>query len=166
MPEYRALRAQYSMLDIIASPELAAQVTMQPVQAFDVDAAIIFADILPPLIGMGLDLEFVKGDGPRINNRIESARDADMLGAPPADETMAQTLQAIRLVKGELASRGIPLIGFAGAPFTLACYAIEGGGSKTFERAKAFMYAEPAALRSTETTAACAPRPSTAARKR
>ena len=145
MPEYRALRAQYSMLDIIASPELAAQVTMQPVQAFDVDAAIIFADILPPLIGMGLDLEFVKGDGPRINNRIESARDADMLGAPPADETMAPTLQAIRLVKGELASRGIPLIGFAGAPFTLACYAIEGGGSKTFERAKAFMYAEPAA---------------------
>jgi uroporphyrinogen decarboxylase len=145
MSSYRALRARHTMLEIIASPELAAEVTMQPVNAFPVDAAIIFADILPPLIGMGLDLEFVKGDGPRITNRIESARDADMLGAPPAEETMAPTLAAIRLVKRELQSRGIPLIGFAGAPFTLACYAIEGGGSKSFERAKAFMYAEPAA---------------------
>jgi uroporphyrinogen decarboxylase len=146
MPVYRALRAKHTILEIIRSPELAAEVTMQPIEAFDLDAAIIFADILPPLVGMGLSLEFLAGEGPHIANRVNSARDADMLAAPPAEESMAPTLEAIRLVKRELAPRGVPLIGFAGAPFTLACYAIEGGGSRTFERAKAFMYTEPAAF--------------------
>jgi uroporphyrinogen decarboxylase len=145
MPVYRALRAKHTMLEIIASPELSAEVTMQPIEAFPLDAAIIFSDILPPLIGMGLDLQFLKGEGPHISNRVDSARDADMLAAPPAEESMAPTLEAIRLVKRELHPRGVPLIGFAGAPFTLACYAIEGGGSKNFERAKTFMYTEPAA---------------------
>lgn len=148
MAEYREIRAQHSMIEVISTPELAAEVTMQPINAFEMDAAIIFADILPPLIGMGLDLEFVKGEGPRIYNPISEPYDVDMLATPPAAETMlASTLEAIGLVVKELAPRDIPLIGFAGAPFTLASYAIEGGGSKTYAKTKAFMYNEPAAWR-------------------
>jgi uroporphyrinogen decarboxylase len=147
MPEYRALRERHSMLELIRSPELAAQVTLQPVDALGVDAAIIFSDILPPLVGMGLDLDFVKGDGPRIANPISSPRDVDLLATPPADETMEGTLEAIRIVRRELEPRGIPVIGFAGAPFTLASYAIEGGTSKDFTKTKAFMLSEPAAWR-------------------
>jgi len=146
MQEYRELRAQHTMLEVIGTPELAAEVTMQPINAFALDAAIIFADILPPLIGMGLNLEFVKGEGPQIDNAIMTSRDVDMLATPPAEETMlANTLAAIRMVAAELAPRDIPLIGFAGAPFTLASYAIEGGGSKVYGRTKALMYSEPAA---------------------
>jgi uroporphyrinogen decarboxylase len=146
-PEYRALREQHSMLEIIRSPELSAEVTLLPVDAFGVDAAIVFSDILPPLVGMGLHLEFSKGEGPVIRNPIASARDVDLLGAPPAEETMAGTLGAIALVRRELESRDVPVIGFAGAPFTLASYAIEGGSSKDFSRTKAFMLSEPAAWR-------------------
>jgi len=145
MPEYRAIRAQHTMLDVIRTPELAAQVTLQPIDIFGFDAAIIFSDILPPLISMGLDLEFVKGEGPCIHNPIARAYDIDRLATPPAEESMAPTLQAIALVANELTPRGVPLIGFAGAPFTLASYAIEGGGSKTFAKTKALMYREPAA---------------------
>ncbi len=145
MAEYRAIRAKQSMLEVIRTPELAAEVTLQPIDAFGMDAAIIFADILPPLIGMGFDLEFVKGVGPRIHNPVNVPYDIDVLGTPPASETMGGTLEAIRLVAAELGPRGIPLIGFAGAPFTLASYAIEGGGSKSYAKTKAFMYAEPAA---------------------
>ncbi|MEP7224609.1 MAG: uroporphyrinogen decarboxylase [Actinomycetota bacterium] len=144
-PEYRALREKHSMLEVIRTPELAAQVTLMPIEAFGFDAAIIFSDILPPLVGMGLDLDFVKGDGPKIGNPISSTRDVDLLGTPPAEETMAGTLGAIALVDRELESRDIPVIGFAGAPFTLASYAIEGGTSKDFSRTKAFMLSEPAA---------------------
>jgi len=145
MPEYRALRERHSLLELIGTPELAARVTLLPVDAFGVDAAIIFSDILPPLVGMGLELEFVKGDGPRIVNAISSPRDVDLLAAPPAEETMVATLEAIRIVRAELAPRGIPVIGFAGAPFTLASYAIEGGTSRDFAKTKAFMLSEPAA---------------------
>ncbi len=145
MAEYRALREQYSMLDLIQTPELAAQVTLQPINAFDLDAAIIFADILPPLIGMGLELEFVPNQGPVISNPISTTYDIDLLATPPAEETLAPTLEAIKMVSQGLASRQIPLIGFAGAPFTLACYAIEGGSSKDFVKAKTMMYSEPAA---------------------
>ena len=147
MPEYRALREKHTMLDVIRTPELAAQVTLMPVDAFGVDAAIVFSDILPPLVGMGLELDFVKGDGPRIGNPIRSPRDVDLLGTPPAEETMSGTLDAIMLVRRELESRDIPVIGFAGAPFTLASYAIEGGTSKDFSKTKAFMLSEPAAWR-------------------
>ena len=145
MAEYRAIRAQHSMLDVIQTPELAAAVTMQPIDAFNLDAAIIFADILPPLIGMGLQLEFVKGEGPVIHNPITRAYDIDRLATPPAAETMPATLEAIRLVAAELGPRDIPLIGFAGAPFTLASYAVEGGSSKTYTKVKSLMYNEPAA---------------------
>ncbi|GIV61621.1 uroporphyrinogen decarboxylase [Rhodocaloribacter litoris] len=147
MPAYRAIRARHSMLDVIRNPALAAEITLQPVDAFDLDAAIIFSDLLPPLIGMGLDLTYEAGHGPRIENPITRTYDVDRLGTPPAEETMAGTLEAIRLVKAELAGRGLPLIGFAGAPFTLASYAIEGGGSKHYIKTKAFMYREPAAWR-------------------
>jgi uroporphyrinogen decarboxylase len=145
MPEYRALRSKHGILDIIRTPDLAAEVTLQPIRAFGFDAAIIFADILPPLVGMGLELAFNEGEGPRIGNRITSSRDVDRLGTPPAEETMPHTLEAIRIVARELEASGTPVIGFAGAPFTLACYAIEGGTSKSFTKAKALMFGEPAA---------------------
>ena len=145
MPEYRALRERHSMLEVVRTPELAAEVTLMPVDAFGLDAAIVFSDILPPLVGMGLDLDFVKGDGPRIGNPISRPRDVDLLAAPPAEETMAGTLEAIALVRAELEPRDVPVIGFAGAPFTLASYAIEGGSSRDFSRTKAFMLSEPAA---------------------
>ena len=145
MSEYRLLRERYGMLEMIQTPELAAQVTLQPIHAFDLDAAIIFADILPPLIGMGLELEFVEGKGPQIHNPIHSTGDIDRLAAPPAAEMLVGTLKAVEMVAAELSSRDIPLIGFAGAPFTLASYAIEGGGSKDYTRTKALMFSEPAA---------------------
>lgn len=144
MPEYRAIRARQTMLEAINDPAVAAEITLQPVNALGVDAAIIFSDILPPLIGMGLDLDFVSGVGPRIANPVRLPRDVDVLGTPPAGETMRGTLGAIELVRQSLPA-STPLIGFAGAPFTLACYAIEGGGSQRYEIAKSFMYAEPAA---------------------
>ncbi len=145
MPEYRALRERHSMLELIRTPELASEVTLLPVDQFGMDAAIVFSDILPPLVGMGIELDFVEGDGPRIGNPITSTRDVDLLGVPPAEETMAGTLEAIRIVRRELEPRDVPIIGFAGAPFTLASYAIEGGTSKDFTRTKAFMLSERAA---------------------
>jgi uroporphyrinogen decarboxylase len=144
-PEYRAIREQHSLLEVIRTPELAARVTLLPIESFGVDAAIVFADILPPLVGMGFELDFVKGDGPRIGNPIASTRDVDLLATPLAEETLASTLETIRIVRAELEPRDVPVIGFAGAPFTLASYAIEGGSSKDFTATKAFMLSEPAA---------------------
>jgi uroporphyrinogen decarboxylase len=143
MPEYRAIRAKHTMLEVIRTPHLAAEITLQPIDAFGMDAAIIFSDILPPLVGMGLNLEFAKGEGPVIHNPISSAADIDKLRTPTAEENMQTTLDAIRLVAAELTPRGLPLIGFAGAPFTLASYAIEGGGSKNYAKTKALMYQFP-----------------------
>ena len=146
MREYRELRAKHSMMDMITTPELAAEVTLQPIEAFDLDAAIIFADILPPLVGMGLDLDFVPGMGPLIDHPISRGYDIERLKTPPAEETILQhTLAAIRLASATLTPRGIPLIGFAGAPFTLASYAIEGRGSKNYAKTKRLMMSEPAA---------------------
>jgi uroporphyrinogen decarboxylase len=147
LPEYRALRERHEMLELVRTPELAAEVTLLPVDAFGLDAAIVFSDILPPLVGMGLELEFVQGDGPRIGNPVARSRDVDLLAVPPAEETMPGTLEAIRLVRRELDTREVPVIGFAGAPFTLASYALEGGSSRDFSRTKAFMLSEPAAWR-------------------
>jgi uroporphyrinogen decarboxylase len=145
MPEYRAVRERYTMLEAIRSPEAAVQITLQPINAFELDAAIIFADILTPLIGMGINLDFVKGEGPQIDNPLRSPRDIDMLGTPAAEEALPFALEAVRLASAELTPRNIPLIGFCGAPFTLASYAIEGGGSKNYEHTKRCMYHEPAA---------------------
>jgi uroporphyrinogen decarboxylase len=143
MSEYRQLRQSYGILDLIKTPELACEVTMQPINAFDLDAAIIFADILPPLEGMGLSLEFVKGEGPVIHNPVRTPADIDALRTPPPEESLAFTLEAIRLVRRELDGRGLPLIGFSGAPFTLAAYAVEGGSSRNFQHAKGLMMGDP-----------------------
>jgi uroporphyrinogen decarboxylase len=148
MAEYRELRKSYGILELIKTPELACEVTMQPINAFDLDAAIIFADILPPLEGMGLQLEFIKGEGPVIHNPIRSAADVEALALPPPEEALWFTLDAIKLTRQELDSRGIPLIGFSGAPFTLASYAIEGGGSRDKLNVKRFMYEQPDAWHS------------------
>src|SRR4051812_17896111 len=143
MPEYRALREKYGILEIIKQPELACEVTLQPMNAFDLDAAIIFADILPPLEGMGLTLTFEKGDGPVIHNPVRSAADVERLQTPSPEEALPFTLEAIRLARQELDSRGKPLIGFSGAPFTLASYAIEGTTSRHRAIVKTFMMSEP-----------------------
>jgi uroporphyrinogen decarboxylase len=144
MPEYRAIRARHSLLEICAQPDLAAEVTLQPVRALGVDAAILFADILLPLVPMGLHLEFAAGEGPVIHNPVRSAADVAALCPVDVEADLGHVLAAVRLVRRELDGR-LPLIGFAGAPFTLASYLIEGGSSRTFLRAKQLMYADPAA---------------------
>ena len=137
MPEYREIRSKMSMLEAIRNPEVSRDITLQPINAFQLDAAIIFADILTPLIGMGINLDFIKGEGPHIENPLRSVRDVDMLGVPAAAEALPFALEAIKLTAAELTPRNIPLIGFCGAPFTLASYAIEGGGSGITSAAKA-----------------------------
>lgn len=146
LPEYRALRARHGMLDIIGNPELAAMVTLQPLRRFDLDAAIIFADILPPLIGMGLELSFGAGSGPTIHNPIRSPADIAALQVSEPRRHAAATLDALGLVRRELPP-AVTLIGFAGAPFTLATYAIEGGTSRQFTLTKRMMFEQPEAWR-------------------
>ena len=145
LPQYRALRNQYSMDTALRDPAIAAEITLLPLKHFPLDAAIIFSDILPPLTAMGLDLAFVPGLGPRIGNPLRTPKAVDLLGVPPAKEAMGPTLKAIKIVRRELDARNLALIGFAGAPFTMASYAIEGGATRTFEHTKSFMYSEPAA---------------------
>ncbi|MBC8163499.1 MAG: uroporphyrinogen decarboxylase, partial [Roseiflexaceae bacterium] len=140
MPEFRALRAEHDFLTRVKTPELAAAITMQPINAFDLDAAIVFADIIPPLEGMGLQISFAPG--PTIHNPVRSAADIAALRVPDPRETVAYSIEAVRLVKRELADK-LPLIGFSGAPFTLASYAIEGGSSRDFARTRALMYEQP-----------------------
>jgi uroporphyrinogen decarboxylase len=143
MSEYRELRQKYAMLEIIKNPELSCQVTMQPIDAFDLDAAIIFADILPPLEGLGLKVGFEAGEGPIVYGPVRTEADVAALRTPDIEEATGFTLEAIRLTRRELDSRGIPLIGFSGAPFTLACYAVEGGSSKDFTITKRLMMGRP-----------------------
>lgn len=144
MADYRALRQRYSLLQICREPELAVAVTLQPVDVIDVDAAILFSDLLVPFTPMGLDFDFVKGEGPSINNPIRSSSDVDRLHKFEPREALGYVLETIRLLRQELDGR-VPLIGFGGAPFTLAAYAIEGGPSTSYAKTKAFMYAQPAA---------------------
>jgi uroporphyrinogen decarboxylase len=144
MAEYRALRQRYSLLELCRAPELATQVTLQPIQRIELDAAIIFSDLLLPLEPMGIPFDFVKGEGPAIETPIRSAEDIGRLKLFEPREALAHVLEAIRLVQQELDGR-VPLIGFAGAPFTLASYAIEGGHSNNFALTKALMYGQPEA---------------------
>ena len=144
MSEYRALREKHSLLELCRTPDLATEVTLQPVRRIEVDAAILFSDLLLPLEPMGLPFDFVKGEGPQLERPIESAADIDRLRRFEPREALGHVLDAIRLVQRELAGR-VPLIGFAGAPFTLASYAIEGGHSNNFARTKALMYGHPEA---------------------
>lgn len=138
MKPYRDIRAKHSILEICKKPELAAEVTLQPVEILDVDAAIIFADLLLPVEPMGLKLEFVAGEGPSIDNAISAPEDIDDLDTSRTDE-LRYVGEAIQLVNRTLAGR-VPVIGFVGAPFTLASYMIEGGPSKTFLKTKRLMY--------------------------
>lgn len=142
MSEYRAIRANHSLLEICAHPELAAEVTLQPVNQLGVDAAILFADILLPLIPMGIDLEFAAGEGPVIHNPIRDAADVAALRAVEPRESLSHVLKAISIVRRELQGR-VALIGFAGAPFTLASYLIEAGSSRNYLKTKRLMYSQP-----------------------
>lgn len=143
-PEYQAIRADHSLLDIISSAELAARVTLLPVEQLEVDAAIIFADILPPLIPMGMELEYAAGEGPVLHNPLRDRSAID--GLQPYDVTteLKPTFDAISIVRRELAGK-VALIGFAGGPFTLASYAIEGGSSRNYRHTKTLMYSDEAA---------------------
>jgi uroporphyrinogen decarboxylase len=144
MGEYRALRERYSLLELCRTPDLATEVTMQPLRRIEVDAAILFSDLLLPLEPMGIRFDFVRGEGPAIDNPIESEADIDRLRRFESREALGYVLDAVRQIKGALAGR-LPLIGFAGAPFTLASYAIEGGHSSNFAKTKALMYGHAAA---------------------
>jgi uroporphyrinogen decarboxylase len=141
MIEYRRLREKHSILELCKTPELAAQVTLQPIDRFALDAAIIFADILLPLEPMGLSLEFAEGEGPIIHNPVRDRAAVERLKLID-DSDLQYVMDAISLTRKMLAGR-VPLIGFAGAPFTLASYAIEGGSSRNYIHTKQMMYSEP-----------------------
>ena len=141
MPEYRALREKHSLLELCKKPELACEVTLQPLR-LGVDAAILFADILLPLEPMGAPFEFAKGEGPVVHSPISSRAQIDALRVIDPQEGLGYVLDAVRMIRRELAGR-VPLIGFAGAPFTLASYLIEGGKSTHFTKTKKLMYGEP-----------------------
>ena len=144
LPEYRALRQKHTLLMLCRTPELAVEATLQPVRILGVDAAILFSDLLLPLEPLGIPFEFQAGEGPVILKPIRGAADIAALRAFDPREDLAPVLEAIRLLRRELEGN-VPLIGFAGAPFTLASYAIEGGHSTAFALTKALMYGDPAA---------------------
>jgi uroporphyrinogen decarboxylase len=144
MGEYRALRERYSLLDICRTPDLATEVTLQPLRRIEVDAAILFSDLLLPIEPMGIPFDFVRGEGPAIERPLRTEDDLARVKRFEPREALSYVLDAIRQIQGELAGQ-LPLIGFAGAPFTLASYAIEGGHSTNFAHTKALMYGAPAA---------------------
>ncbi len=139
LKEYRALRKKYSFLDMCKNPELAAQVTLQPMEKFRLDAAIIFSDILIPLESMGVEFEFAKGEGPVFHHPLRERKDVERLRIFDPEEENSFLMKAIRIVRKELEGR-VPLIGFSGAPFTLASYIIEGGHSRNYVLTKSLMY--------------------------
>src|SRR3990172_5541266 len=143
MPEYRALRQKYSLLTLCKTPELAAEVTLQPIRRFGFDAAIVFADILLTIEAMGLQLEFAKGEGPVIANPISSEKEVDAITTFDVEQRLGFVSETVRIVIKEL--QRIPLIGFAGAPFTIERYMIEGGNSRHFLKTKQLMYQSPRA---------------------
>lgn len=144
LPEYRAVRARMGgFKELVETPEFAAEVTIQPVELLGVDAAIIFSDILVVPEAMGLPYEMVEAKGPRFPRAIRSAQDVAALRGPNAEEHLHYVLDAIRLTKKELAGR-VPLIGFAGAPWTILAYMVEGSGSKTFSTARRLLVEQPA----------------------
>ncbi len=140
MPEYQALRKQHTLLELCRTPELAVEVTLQPINALGFDAAILFSDLLIPLAPLGLPFDFQAGEGPVVEKPIRSRADVEALRRFDPREELGMVLEAIRLLRRELK---VPLIGFAGAPFTLATYAIEGGSSKNLALTKGLMYGDP-----------------------
>ncbi|MGE7904139.1 uroporphyrinogen decarboxylase [Peribacillus sp. NPDC094092] len=142
-PEYRKLKEKYSLFEITHQPELCAYVTRLPVEQYDVDAAILYKDIMTPLPAIGVDVEIKSGIGPVISNPIQSVTDVEKLGELNPEKDIPYVLDTIKLLTTEQLS--VPLIGFSGAPFTIASYMIEGGPSKNYNKTKAFMYSEPKA---------------------
>jgi len=140
LPEFRALRDKYSFFDLVRSPELTAEVTLQPIRRLGVDAAILFSDIMTPLLGIGLDVEMRSGVGPVIAEPFRTAADLDRLRPLEPEADLAPVLEAVRILVAELK---VPLIGFAGAPFTMASYLVEGGPSRDYARTKALMLGDP-----------------------
>jgi uroporphyrinogen decarboxylase len=143
LPEYRALRERHDFMTVATTTELAAAATLMPVERLGVDAAVLFADIMLPLASLGVPFEIRPGVGPVIPDPIRSRADVEQLGFLPAAEATPYVLDALRLLKAELGERAA-LLGFAGAPFTLACYLVEGKPAREFPRAKALMYGDPA----------------------
>jgi len=143
LPEYRKVRKKAgSFMDLCTNPELACEVTMQPVDRFPLDAAILFSDILTIPDAMGLGLYFEEGEGPRFKKPVRSAADIDALGRPDPESELRYVMDAVRLIRRTLNGR-IPLIGFSGSPWTLATYMVEGGTTKTFAQVKGMLYGEP-----------------------
>jgi uroporphyrinogen decarboxylase len=142
LSEYRELRKRHSLFEVCRQPELCAEVTLQPVRAHGVDAAVMFADIMLPVLGMGIDVELVEGVGPVIERPIESLADVERLLVPDPQESVPFILEAVRLVRGDL-SPDLAVIGFAGGPFTVAGYLIEGKPTREFAKTKTCMYGQP-----------------------
>lgn len=146
LPEYREIRkAAGGFMDLCRNPELACKVTVQPLRRFQLDAAILFSDILTVPDAMGLGLYFEAGEGPRFERPVQTAADIKKIGIPDPDQDLGYVMQAIRVIREELDGQ-VPLIGFAGSPWTVATYAVEGGSSKNFPRIKGMLYEQPAVL--------------------
>jgi len=143
LPEYRAIRERHGFFDVAGTPELCAEVTLQPVRRHGVDAAVMFADIMSPVLGMGVELELVEGVGPVVERPVETLADVERLRVSEPEEWGQAILEAVRIVRGELDEEKA-VIGFCGGPFTVAGYLIEGRPSRDFTRTKALMYREPA----------------------
>jgi uroporphyrinogen decarboxylase len=143
LPEYRAVRERFDLFEIVARPELCAEVTLQPVRRHGVDAAVMFSDIMAPVVPMGIGVELVEGVGPVVSEPVRRAADVERLAVTDPEETLASTLEAVRIVRGELRADQA-LVGFCGGPFTVAGYLVEGRPSRDFTRVKELMYREPA----------------------
>lgn len=142
LPEYMELRRKYGFFERCQTPELACEITLQPVDIIGVDAAILFSDILVVPQAMGLEVQLIESKGPILPNPIQTSNDLQRIRIPDVHESLGYVFKAIQLIKKELNGR-VPLIGFAGAPWTLLCYMVQGKGSKTFDEAKAFCYQQP-----------------------
>jgi uroporphyrinogen decarboxylase len=143
LPEYREIRRRHGLFDVCRQPELCAEVTLQPVRRHGVDAAVMFADIMLPVLGMGVDVELVEDVGPVVDRPVESGRDVERLHVPDPQDSVPFVLEAVRLVRTELAPERA-LVGFCGGPFTVAGYLIEGKPTRDFVKVKTMMYREPA----------------------
>jgi len=142
LPEYREIRRRHGLFEIVAQPELCAEVTLQPVRRHGVDAAVVFADIMSPVLPMGVEVTLVEGVGPVVSEPIVARADVEALRTPDAEEAVSELLEAISIVRGELAAERA-VVGFCGGPFTVGCYLVEGRPSREFAKAKALMYREP-----------------------
>ena len=142
LPEYRAIRERHSFFEVAHTPELCAEVTLQPVRRHGVDAAVLFADIMTPVLGMGVDVELVEGVGPVVGRAVATLADVERLRIPDPEEAFAPVLEAVRIVRRELEPERA-LVGFCGGPFTVAGYLVEGKPSRDFVRTKQLMYREP-----------------------